>query len=289
MLQMVRLIVIIMSFAAIIGCKQIDIQGADKKANDRVQARFEYSKEVSENLYAGSIMTSDSYVFYTAADPHINKTIKNLSLFNDAFRNDKKASFGVVLGDCTDVRDNLPKYLDALAYSPDRHLYNYSVYHVLGNHDTYTNGWWSYKEYIGASVYWFETVFPQGKDLYITLDTATGSLGSKQTKWFKEFLSKNRSNYRHCTILTHTNFFYTDNSQTGSGNMPIEETFALIDFLGKHNVSLVLQGHDHYREDLTFDNVRYVILGTIRDESKAPEYLIVEASPSGIKLDWQLI
>ena len=44
-----------------------------------------------------------------------------------------------------------------------------------------------------------------------------------------------------------------------------------------------------YDSDLTFDNVRYVILGTIRDESKAPEYLIVEASPSGIKLDWQLI
>ena len=71
--------------------------------------------------------------------------------------------------------------------------------------------------------------------------------------------------------------------------MPIEESFSLIDFLGRHNVSLVLQGHDHYREDLTFDNVRYTVLGTIRDESDAPEYLKVHMNDEEIFLDWQLI
>ena len=128
-----------------------------------------------------------------------------------------------------------------------------------------------------------------GKDLYISLDSATGSLGNKQTKWFKSFLSENRKNYRHCVVLTHTNFFYTDNSQVSSGNMPIEESFALIDFLGKQNVSLVLQGHDHYREDLTYDSVRYTILGAIHDEMEAPEYLKVRVNQESIRLDWQMI
>jgi hypothetical protein len=87
--------------------------------------------------------------------------------------------------------------------------------------------------------------------------------------------------------MTHTNFFYTDNSQIGSGNLPIEECFSLIDLLGRHDVSLVLQGHDHYREDLSYNGVRYVVLGTIHDESEAPEYLKVEVGPDDIHLDWQ--
>ena len=71
--------------------------------------------------------------------------------------------------------------------------------------------------------------------------------------------------------------------------MPMEESLALIDFLGQQKVSLVLQGHDHYREDLTYDNVRYIVLGTIRDEAKAPEYLKVKVNEKGLSLDWQLI
>ena len=90
-------------------------------------------------------------------------------------------------------------------------------------------------------------------------------------------------------ILTHTNFFYTDTTQGSSGNLPIEESFALIDFLGKNNVSLVLQGHDHYREDLTYNNVRYVVLGSVSDLMDAPEYLKVKADKNGICLHWQTI
>ena len=71
--------------------------------------------------------------------------------------------------------------------------------------------------------------------------------------------------------------------------MPIEQVYLLLDLLGKHNVTLVLQGHDHYREDLTYDNVRYTVLGTIKDESNAPEYLKLNVSESGISFDWQIL
>ena len=61
----------------------------------------------------------------------------------------------------------------------------------------------------------------------------------------------------------------SDNSQTTSGNMPIEEVYSLLDLLGRHKVSLALQGHDHYREDLTYGNVRYTDLrGTVADNPK---------------------
>ena len=90
-------------------------------------------------------------------------------------------------------------------------------------------------------------------------------------------------------ILTHTNFFYTDNSQVTSGNIPLEETFVLIDLFEKHNVTLVLQGHEHYRKDLTYGKVRYTVLGAIEDNSKAPEYVKVNVGPEGLELDWQYI
>lgn len=84
---------------------------------------------------------------------------------------------------------------------------------------------------------------------------ASGTLGGKQMRWLKDFLAANRKNYRHCTVLTHTNLFYTDNSQTSSGNMAMEETHTLVELFSRYNVTLCLQGHDHFREDLTLGGV----------------------------------
>ncbi len=121
-----------------------------------------------------------------------HKTHKNIDRFNDTMRNDISAAFGVLLGDCTNVRDNLQTYLNAVAYNPDRHLFNHKIFHILGNHDIFFNGWVDFRESVGPSVYWFEVVFPKGKDLYNALDTPMGTLGSKQSKRLKTFLAENR-------------------------------------------------------------------------------------------------
>lgn len=284
-----RFITILLCSAAACGCNEVDFKGLFMPTGDGVEKRFEQSAEMNEDLYAGAVQVEKDYIFYAATDPHIDDTNINLSLFNDALRNDTEAAFGVVLGDCTDVRDNLHKYQEALTYNPEVHAGDPRIFHLLGNHDLFFNGWVDFKETIGPSVYWFEATYEGGKDLYISLDTATGTLGRKQTQWFRSFLTDNRQNYRHCIILTHTNFFYTDNSQTGSGNMPFEESLALIDFLGKQNTTLVLQGHDHYREDLTYANVRYTVLGAIHDGAEAPEYLKVHVTPEDVQLDWQYL
>lgn len=289
MLQVVTRSFTILAAAALCSCSNIDIKGLFVPTGDSVDSRFEQSAAMNADLKYATLETEAKYTFYVAADAHVDQTHTNLTRFNDAFRNDPDVLFGVTLGDCTDTRNNLPKYLEALSYTPERHTHNPRIFHLLGNHDAYFDGWKDFKDMIGPSVYWFETVFPEGKDLYISLDTATGTLGKKQTDWFKGFIEKNRSSYRHCTILTHTNFFYTDNSQAGSGNMPIEECFWLIDFLGRHNVSLVLQGHDHFREELTHRNVNYTVLGAIADKSESPEYLRIEVTSEGMKLDWHII
>lgn len=289
MLQMVRRISLIIISLGLCSCNSFELKGLLFPTGDGVEKRFEQSMEMNHDLKVESVEAQESYTFYVATDPHINETHTNLSIFNDALRNDADASFGVILGDCIDVKDNLPMYLEAVDHYPERQTCNHKIYHLLGNHDLYFNGWDDFKASIGPSVYWFEVIFDGGKDLFVSLDTATGSLGRKQTDWLRSFLKTKRTDYRHCVILTHTNFYYTDTSQNTSGNMPIEESFALIDFLGKHNVSLVLQGHDHHREDLIFRNVRYTVIGAIKDGTDNPEYLKINMSKGGIHLDWKLI
>ena len=286
---MVRRILLTVSLAAFCSCNVLDLKGLVMPTGEGVEKRFEQSREMNADLKHGVVETEEAYTFYVATDPHINETHRNLSMFNDAFRNDASAPFGVILGDCIDVRDNLPAYLSALAYNPEIHQYNSAVFHVLGNHDIFFNGWVDFKDMVGPSSYWFEVVFEGGKDLFITLDTATGTLGRKQIEWFKSFLSDERTDYRHCVILTHTNFFYTDNSQATSGNMPFEESMALLDFLGRQDVTLVLQGHDHYREDLEYDGTRYVVVGAIHDETEHPEYLKVNVASEGISLEFNTL
>ena len=179
--------------------------------------------------------------------------------------------------------------MDAVAYSKDEHAHEHPLFHLLGNHDVYFNGWNDFMEHIGPSTYWFEVRFNSGADLYIALDTASGTLGGKQTEWLEKFLENEREKYRYCIILSHTNFFYTDKCQVSTVNMPIDETLSLSRLLATYNVNLVLQRHNHFREDRIYDNVRYIVIGAIGDETKAPEYLKIKVQASGMTYDWILL
>ena len=141
MLQMVRQIIPFLLGISLCGCSHLDIKGIFMPTGEGVEKRFEQSRSMSPDLNKGTIESQESYTFYVAADPHIDQTITNLNIFNNALRNDPDASFGVILGDCTDVRDNLQKYLDALSYNPASHSFCHEIFHVLGNHDIFFNGW----------------------------------------------------------------------------------------------------------------------------------------------------
>ena len=141
MLQVVRVLLAVLMVSAVSSCSHLDIKGLIMPTGDGVDSRFGQSSKMNADFKAAVVNTAENYVFYVATDPHVDQTHENLTVFNDAFRNDTDASFGVILGDCIDITDNLPKYLEALAYDKARHICEHPVFHVLGNHDAYYNGW----------------------------------------------------------------------------------------------------------------------------------------------------
>ncbi|MBO7300915.1 MAG: metallophosphoesterase [Tidjanibacter sp.] len=288
MLQMVsRKIGILGAIILFVGCDKVDFKGFFVPTGDIVNKRFEQSFDLHGGKPIAQIEAADSYLFYVCTDPHIGGTTNNLSSFVADLRSDPLASFGLVLGDCIDRLNCMPIYAEAIApKDPEKDV---PILSVLGNHDTYFSQWDKFREEVGPSVYWFEVTHPSGKDLFISLDSANGTLGSLQMEWLRGFLPQQRNTYRHCIIITHTNIFYTDNSQVTSGNYPYDETMALIELFAKNNILLCLQGHDHHREDLTFDGVRYTIVGTLRDEVSDPEYLCVRISSEGTEYEWREI
>jgi hypothetical protein len=268
------------------GCEKYNFISMVIPPSDLVNSRFEQSMRITQGKAVTQIEAADDYMFYVCTDTHIDKTSVNLEAFNSILRNDDNATFGVMLGDAIDRRDNLPRYLEAIDYNPNIHKFDYTIFNVIGNHDVYFNGWEDYKSLIGPSVYWFKVKTPSYSDLYITLDSATGTLGRKQFDWLKSFLAENRNQYRHCIVFTHVNILYSDLSQWVTSNLPIDETFALLELFSKYNIELVLQGHDHYRDDQIFNGVRYTVVGTIEDSVDNPEYITVFVNNENIDLDW---
>ena len=281
---MVRVrLMLVAAMAMFVGCNSVDFVGFVAPTGDAIKSRFEKSMSHSGGGSVACINAAESYQFYVCSDPHVGQTAANLQTFVNRMRGDSSAEFGVVLGDCIELRGVMPTYVEAIESSSDSDA---PIFSLIGNHDLFFSGWDDFYKLLGPSVYWFEVAYVSGKDLFIALDSASGTLGRRQMEWLKGFLASHRSDYRHCVVFTHTNLFYTDNSQTGSGNMAMEETCVLTDLLSRHNVTLCLQGHDHHREDLTFGGVRYTIVGTIRDEADTPEYLIIRLSDNGVEYLW---
>ncbi len=294
MLQMVKMrefaqrAVVATTALLMVGCGRVELKGFIIPTGDVVNSRFEQSFDLHNAIPTAQLQADEEYLFYVCTDPHISDTTDNLRSWVADLRGDGSALFGVVMGDCIDKLGSMPTYVEALNHLQDSQESPTPIFSALGNHDLYFSQWEQFRELVGPSVYWFEVAHEGGKDLFVVLDTASGTLGSRQSEWLATFLDSERPHYRHCIIITHTNLLYTDNSQVTSGNLPFEESMWLFELFDKHDILLCLQGHDHHREDLTFRGVRYTTVGTIRDEFPTPEYLCILVTPQGVEYEWRV-
>jgi predicted phosphodiesterase len=201
---------------------------------------------------------SNDYTILCGADSHVGNTNNLENFFKIA--STTKVSAVLIAGDLTTGDDNgyalFEQYLPPKDYLP--------TFFTVGNHDLRSNGWDRFFSRFGASSYFFSINTPEGSDLYISLDSGSGTLGNDQLKWLENKLKNIRPGYRRCIVFTHTNFY--NFRRAFISNPPVEELQVLMELFTKYRVDMLLTGHDHVRADEVFGITTYIIIGALTDE-----------------------
>ena len=269
-------------------CDKYDFQGFFiAPSKERVNKRFEQSIEYNQNhLNDTLIVTSkEEYTFLAAADFHVKTTAINLAKYTNITASNPDILFSTILGDITDQVGGLQ-----IAYDSINNNKGDAIIRILaGNHDIYFDQWSEYYKLFGSSTYFFIVKTPTTSDLFIALETTSGTLGKLQKKWLENILEEKRSQHRYCFVLTHTNFFDTELSQFPSGNYSLEETAFLTNIFDRYNVSLIISGHDHTYDYTELDGIRYLTLEDAQDLNNKPTYFAINVQNNEITFQKEAI
>ncbi len=277
---MKRIAIYLFSVLLLCSCDR-DLIGFFMPPSDDVEKRFEQSMQWNdEHGYPVINVPSQEYTFYCATDVHVRGSNDNISTFITRLRNDEEAVFGILLGDLVHDTGYFPLLMEAFEFDPDIHAQNDTVFSTVGNHDLYFGQWTEYKKYWRTSCLYITVQMPGCYDLYLVLDSGSGTLGHSQTEWAKSVLAEKAEGARHIIVCTHTNLLRIDNTSFPSGGFTTEETFELTSLMQQYGVDLCLQGHNHTRHESFYRDVRYVIIETVQDSAERPGYLEVTAGES---------
>ncbi len=248
-------------------------------AYDPVNTRFHQSMQWNnDHPYREITVPDDDYLLYVMGDSHVGGT-KNLdAFFNDAIN--ARAVAAVMVGDLTSghaedyqtFKQHLPP-TDSLLTFP-----------IAGNHDLYFDGWKQFFSLFGSSTYLFTVKTSNATDLFICLDSGSGTLGRSQLDWLKSILRSERSGYRHCVIFSHVNLFR--NRRTSSTNPLVEELYVLMDLSVRYQVDMVITGHDHVKDVAELGNTTYLTLDALQDGCSHAGYLKLFVKQGNIEYDF---
>ncbi len=220
--------------------------------------RFDQSSDWNDkHPFKDVSFPDDDYTICVMADSHVGGT-DNLNVFiDDAIGINAVAA--VMVGDITS--GHAVDYLKFIDRLPDQDVL--LTFSVVGNHDLYFDGWKKFYDLFGSTTYYFSVTTPVASDLYICLDTGSGTLGSSQYAWLKKVLENDRPQYRHCVVFTHNNLFRV--RHTTVTNPCVEELRALSDLTVRHAVDMVITGHDHKRNLVKLGNTTHITLDALKD------------------------
>jgi len=208
---------------------------------------------------------SDDYTLLSMGDSHVGGTVNLVRLFRIARAT--QVSAVVMVGDLTNGRAADYAIFEQHLPSQDSLI----TFPIVGNHDLFYQGWNEFHARFGTSTYLFTIKTPVATDLCICLDTGGGTLGDKQLAWLTHLLGTTRSDYRHCFVFTHDNFFRF--RRTVSTNPLVEELQVLIDLFTRYHVSMVINGHDHQHNSALFGITWYIVMDALEDGLSNAGYL----------------
>jgi UDP-2,3-diacylglucosamine pyrophosphatase LpxH len=233
---------------------------------ETVDDRFEQSQIWNaSHPFKNLIVNVDNYRILAAADSHIGGTT-NFNVFLTEAKKPENLAF-VMDGDIvTGPQDDYSTFQQLLPNFDEK-----PYFLLIGNHDLFFDGWKTFYTDFGTSTYWFTVQTPIANDIYICLDSGSGTLGDKQLAWLKNTLSTQRNKYRNCIVFSHVNFFR--NRHAGSSSFLVPELYVLLDLFARNNVNMVISGHDHAKALNVLGNTTYIIIGALRDYYPNAGYL----------------
>jgi len=233
-----------------------------------VEERFEMSQNwLEQHSPVNIIITDSTYRIFLFADTHIGTSMEVRQMLNKA---DTCAVAAIGAGDV--CRGHVESYdsLEALVNDYP----GLPIFMTTGNHDLYFGNWPEFYSRFGASSYYFSVSTPVASDLFIVLDSGSGTLGGSQLDWLTEILEAKRHLYRYVTITTHLNFF-RDGPSVICG-LPPEELYSLLDLFMEYEVNMVVSGHEHHRYENVLGPTQFVTVEALHDEESNSSWVELE-------------
>jgi predicted phosphodiesterase len=259
-------------------CEEFEFRGFIT-SYETVNQRFDQSMDWNrDHPFKVITVPVEDYTMFILSDCHVGGT-KNLDfILDEASRAD--ASAVVMAGDLT--TGHASDYITFQQYLPDFEIL--PTFQIVGNHDLFFDGWKQFYSLLGSTAYLFTVQTPTASDLYICLDTGGGTLGSDQLDWLKGILKTLRPDYRRCILFTHNNLFRI--RHTSSANPVVEELQVLIELCIRHQIDMVVAGHDHVRNDVKHGNTIHITLDASEDGYKDAGYLKLFLNQGEIEYDF---
>lgn len=251
--------------------KEADFSGL-VRSTDPIERRFRQSMEWNEqHPYKNIVVGNEDYKLLVTGDVHVgsSETINNYIKFLER-ADEADISSMVLVGDISTGKEKDQQKFKV--HLPDPSVKPSFV--LIGNHELYFDGWKYFYHFFGTATYYFTIQTPDKKDLYICLDSGSGTLGKSQLSWLKNTLKTERNLYDRCVVFTHNNFFR--DHHTASTSPLVEEMVVLMDLFEKHKVNMVITAHDHKRMVDQFGSVTYLTMDALRDDAKNATYLILQ-------------
>lgn len=275
---MKRFVIYVVLISLITACENTDFLGMIGFSTG-VDSRFADSEKLipSSGISHTVFSNEEDYCFYLFGDLHTYNTTKNLDTMVESFlRDGRNVVMTLCLGDLNSGHDQYE--LNKKHFEP----LGPNLFITPGNHDLYFNEWPNYLKYFGGGSYLVEVITPSGKkDLYISLDTASGYVGGKQMSWLEDNVLKGKvagGAYRHVVVFTHNCIIVTNITDAITGPLPEEETYALAKLFSDYGIDLVLSGHHHVENENVFKGVQYHVLDPLKDEHVRAAYYIYSVS-----------
>lgn len=245
--------------------------------------RFKQSREwTDKKSFNEIIVKSDDYSVLFLADSHSGTTNNLESVFNIATATGVSAV--CIAGDLTDGDEkDYQVFGEALPGEDEM-----PTFVTPGNHDFWSEkGWNEFYSWFGPSSYYFTVKTPDATDMYIALDSGSGTLGGEQLEWLENILKGKRSECRRCIVFTHNNFLRFRHSLIS--NPLVEELNVLINLFTVYHVDMLIAGHDHEPDAVMFGITNYIIAGSISDDDPDAGYVEVVINNGNLSYEFREI